>query len=64
LLARSAYEKKELITEGQFARKLRLDRVSARLELESLRMLADDAGDSDEEGFAPVELDASDLLPV
>ena len=64
LLGRSAYEQKELITEGQFARKLRLDRVSARLELESLRMLADDSGDSDEEGFAPVDLDVSDLLPV
>ncbi len=62
LLARSAYEQKELLTEGQLARKLRLDRVSARLELERLRMLADDAGDSDEEGFSPVELNAADLL--
>ncbi|MFO1500199.1 MAG: ImmA/IrrE family metallo-endopeptidase [Verrucomicrobiota bacterium] len=63
LLARSAYEQKELLTEGQLARKLRLDRVSARLELESLRMLADDAGDTDEDGFAPVELNSSDLVP-
>jgi Zn-dependent peptidase ImmA (M78 family)/transcriptional regulator with XRE-family HTH domain len=63
LLARSAYEQKELLTEGQLSRRLRLDRVSARIELESLRMLADDSGDSDEEGFAPVELNASDLVP-
>ena len=44
LLAQSAYEHKEQLTEGQFARKLRTDRVSARLELESLRLFADDAG--------------------
>jgi Zn-dependent peptidase ImmA (M78 family)/transcriptional regulator with XRE-family HTH domain len=63
MLARSAYEQKELLTEGQLARKFRLDRVSARMELESLRMLADDSGDTDDDGFKPVELDTSDLVP-
>jgi len=61
LLAQSAYDRRELLTEGQFARKLRLDRVSARLELEALRQIADDsAGD----GFAPVELDVAELVPA
>lgn len=64
LLAMSAYDQRELITEGQLARKLRMDRVAVRLELESLRLLADDAGDSDAAGFAPVELDASDMVPT
>jgi Zn-dependent peptidase ImmA (M78 family)/transcriptional regulator with XRE-family HTH domain len=63
-LARSAYEVKENLTEGQFARKLRTDRVSARLELEALRLLADDAGDSSDDEFEPVELDVSDMVPV
>ena len=64
LLAMSAYERKEKLTEGQLARKLRLDRVSARLELESLRLLADDSGDSEASGFAPVEFDASEMVPA
>ncbi len=38
-LVLSAYDVKEKLTEGQVARKLRMDRVSARLELESLRLL-------------------------
>ena len=62
LLAQSAYDRKELLTEGQLARKLRLDRVSARLELEALRQIANDsAGD----GFTPLELDPSEgLVPA
>jgi Zn-dependent peptidase ImmA (M78 family)/transcriptional regulator with XRE-family HTH domain len=62
LLAMSAYEHKEKLTEGQLARKLRLDRVSARLELESLRLLADDSGDSTDSGFTPVDFDASEMV--
>jgi Zn-dependent peptidase ImmA (M78 family)/transcriptional regulator with XRE-family HTH domain len=64
LLASSAYSVKELLTEGQLARKLRTDRVSARLELESLRFLSDDSGGSDEDGFAPMDLDASEVVKV
>lgn len=64
LLAQSAYEHKEQLTEGQFARKLRTDRVSARLELESLRLFADDAGGSADADFAPVELDMSETVPA
>jgi Zn-dependent peptidase ImmA (M78 family)/transcriptional regulator with XRE-family HTH domain len=64
LLAQSAYEYKELLTEGQLARKLRTDRVSARLELESLRLFADEAGAANGADFAPVELDMSEAVPV
>lgn len=62
LLAQGAYDRKELLTEGQLAQKLRLDRVSARLELEALRRIADDSvGD----GFVPLELDPTDgLVPA
>jgi Zn-dependent peptidase ImmA (M78 family)/transcriptional regulator with XRE-family HTH domain len=60
-LALSAYEVKEKLTEGQLARKLRMDRVSARLELESLRLLTDDAGAED---FEPVELNFADIVPA
>lgn len=62
LLAQSAYDQKELITEGQLARKLRLDRVSARMELEALRQMANDSvGDS----FTPLELDPTEgLVPA
>ena len=63
-LACNAFEKEEGgLTEGQLARKLRVDRVSARLELESLRLLTDDGGVSAEDGFEPVELDVSKLVP-
>ncbi len=62
-LALSAYESKERLTEGQLARKLRMDRVSARLELESLRMLTDDAGLSADDDFEPVEMDIADMVP-
>jgi Zn-dependent peptidase ImmA (M78 family)/transcriptional regulator with XRE-family HTH domain len=62
LLAQTAYEHKEQLTEGQFARKLRTDRVSARLELESLRLFADDGGCSGGADFAPVELDMSQTV--
>jgi Zn-dependent peptidase ImmA (M78 family)/transcriptional regulator with XRE-family HTH domain len=62
LLAMSAYEHREKLTEGQLARKLRLDRVSARLELESLRLLADDSGDAADTGFTPVDFDASEMV--
>ncbi len=62
LLAQSAYDRKELLTEGQLARKLRLDRVSARLELEALRQIANDSAG---EGFTPLELDPSEgLVPA
>jgi len=64
LLAQSAYENKERLTEGQLARKLRTDRVSARLELESLRLFADQAGASGGADFAPVELDMSETVPA
>ena len=64
LLASAAFSVKELITEGQLARKLRTDRVSARLELESLRFLSDDSGVSDEDGFAPMDLDASEVVKL
>ena len=62
LLAQSAYDQKELLTEGQLARKLRLDRVSARMELEALRQMANDSvGDS----FTPLELDPTEgLVPA
>ena len=53
-LAGIAYEKLEAITEGQLARILRTDRVSARLELERLRYWADQGSD---DGFDPFILD-------
>ena len=62
-LALSAYESKEQLTEGQLARMLRTDRVSARLELESLRMMTDDAGTGADDGFEPVEMDIAELVP-
>ena len=62
LLAQSAFDKKELLTEGQLARKMRLDRVSARMELETLRTMSDDSGSSDDDQFSPIELDASQLV--
>lgn len=60
LLALSAYDQKEQLTEGQLARKLRTDRVSARMELESLRSLIDDSGEADDEEFLTMEFDVSD----
>jgi Zn-dependent peptidase ImmA (M78 family) len=63
-LALSAYESKEKLTEGQLARKLRTDRVSARLELESLRMMTDDAGTVADDGFEPVDLDIAEMVPA
>ena len=62
-MALSAYEVREKLTEGQLARKLRTDRVSARLELESLRLLTDDAGSGPEETFSPVEMDVAEMVP-
>jgi Zn-dependent peptidase ImmA (M78 family)/transcriptional regulator with XRE-family HTH domain len=64
LLAASAYQNKELLTEGQLAKKLRSDRVAARLELEALNLMTDDAGVSDAKGFLPIELDASELIKL
>lgn len=62
LLAQGAYDQKELLTEGQLARKLRLDRVSTRLELEALRQIANDSAG---EGFVPLELDPTEgLVPA
>lgn len=63
-LALSAYELKEKLTEGQLARKLRTDRVSARLELESLRLMTDDAGTAADDEFAPVEMDVAEMVPA
>ncbi len=63
-LALSAYELKEKLTEGQLARKLRTDRVSARLELESLRMMTDDAGTGADDEFEPVEMDVAEMVPA
>jgi len=62
VLAQCAFDHRERLTEGQLSRKLRTDRVSARIEMESLRLLADDAGTSSGVEFAPVELDASELV--
>jgi Zn-dependent peptidase ImmA (M78 family)/transcriptional regulator with XRE-family HTH domain len=62
-LAFSAYESKEQLTEGQLARKLRMDRVSARMELESLRLMTDDAGLTADDGFEPVEMDMAEMVP-
>jgi len=63
-LALSAYDSKAVLTEGQLARKLRTDRVSARLELESLRFMADDAGTGGEDGFEPVDMDIAQMVPA
>lgn len=63
-LALSAYETKEKLTEGQLARKLRMDRVSARLELESLRLLTDDSGVAADDEFLPVEMDVVEMVPA
>jgi len=63
-LALSAYDSKEKLTEGQLARKLRSDRVSARLELESLRLLSDDAGTGMDDNFEPVQMDISEMVPA
>jgi hypothetical protein len=54
LLALNAYDRRELLREGQLARKLRLDRVSERLELEALQQLADDSA---ADGFTPLDLE-------
>jgi hypothetical protein len=62
VLAQCAFDHRERLTEGQLSRKLRTDRVSARLELELLRRQADNAGDGSGVEFAPVELDASELV--
>lgn len=62
LLAQSAYEYRDALTEGQLARKLRTDRVSARLELESLRLFADVTDASTRSGFSPIELDMAELM--
>lgn len=62
LLALNAYESEGRLTEGQLARKLRMDRVSARLELESLRLMTDDAGISADDEFEPVEMDFGEIL--
>ena len=62
-LAFSAFKWKEQLTEGQLARKLRTDRVSARLELESFRLMADDAGSTADDGFQPVEMDMAEMVP-
>ncbi len=64
LLAQSAFDYQERLTEGQLARKLRTDRISARLELESLRLLADDAGTTEGAGFGSIGLDVSALVPA
>lgn len=53
LLAKNAYEDRAEITEGQLAKMFRMDRVSARLELERLSLLVDSAGDN---GYEPVDL--------
>jgi Zn-dependent peptidase ImmA (M78 family)/transcriptional regulator with XRE-family HTH domain len=63
-LAMSAYECKEKLTEGQLAKKLRMDRVSARLELESLRLMTDDAGVSADDEFEPVQMDVAEMVPA
>ena len=63
-LALSAYESKEKLTEGQLARKLRTDRVSARMELEALRMMTDDAGTGADDDFEPVEIDIAAMVPA
>jgi len=63
-LALSAYESKEKLTEGQLARKLRTDRISARLELESLRMMTDDAGTGADDDFEPVDMDIAEMVPA
>lgn len=63
-LALGAHDSKEALTEGQLARKLRTDRVSARLELESLRMVADDAGTGADNMFELVEMDVSEMVPA
>jgi len=63
-LALSAYETKEKLTEGQLARKLRLGRVATRLELESLRLMNDDAGVGANDQFEPVELNLADMVPA
>jgi Zn-dependent peptidase ImmA (M78 family)/transcriptional regulator with XRE-family HTH domain len=64
LLASSAYSVRESLTEAQLARKLRTDRVSARLELEALRFLSDDSGATDDDGFVPLDLDAAEVVKV
>jgi hypothetical protein len=64
LLASSAYSVRESLTEAQLARKLRTDRVSARLELEALRFLSDDSGATDADGFVPLDLDAAQVVKV
>lgn len=63
-LAFSAFESREQLTEGQLARKLRMDRVSARLELEALRLMTDDAGLTADDDFEPVEMDIADMVPA
>ncbi len=64
LLASAAYSVRESLTEAQLARKLRTDRVSARLELEALRFLSDDSGVTDDDGFLPLDLDAAEVVKV
>ena len=58
LLATNAY-KKELLTEGQFARKLRMERIEARMEMETLNALIDDPGDFKDQQFHTLDFDMS-----
>jgi Zn-dependent peptidase ImmA (M78 family) len=58
ILAKKAFEEEKL-TEGQLARMLRVDRVSARLELDKLSQLADQES---EEGFTSVDFEPGDKV--
>jgi len=58
LLALSAYDEKDVLTEGQVAQKLRLDRVKARVELEKLRQTADDSSGD----YAPLNLNPAESI--
>lgn len=53
LLAKNAFVDRGELTEGQLAKKLRMDRVSARLELENLSLLVDSAAT---DSYEPLEL--------
>lgn len=59
VLAWIAYDKCEAITELQLAKKLRTDLVSARIEMEQLRLWADRQGAG---GFEPFEASPDDIL--
>lgn len=59
LLAMWAFDDHEALSESEFAHFLRMSRVDARMELERLRLIADQQGES---GYDAIEIDPDKIL--